>query len=307
MAQLQVDIGGLRLKNPVMTASGTFGCGLEFAEFYDINRLGAVVTKTITPLPRAGNPPPRVAETASGMLNSVGLQNGGLADFIANKAPALKRLKTAVAVSISAASPAEFADMARAVAGSGCADALELNLSCPNVLHGNVRRMVSQDAAATRRTVAAVAKICPLPLIAKLSPNVTDITEIALAAQSGGAAAVCVANTIPAMAVDLRSRRPRLANVCGGLSGPAIKPVALKLVWDVARAVEIPVVACGGIMTAEDALEFILCGAAAVEVGTANLVNPRAALDIAQGIAQWMDANKIAALAEIRGKLEAAA
>jgi len=188
----------------------------------------------------------------------------------------------------------------------GCADALELNLSCPNVLHGAVRRMVSQDAAATKETVSSVAKKCSLPLIAKLSPNVTDITEIALAAQKGGAAAVCVANTIPAMAVDLKTRKPKLANITGGLSGPAIKPIALKLVWETARVVEIPVIACGGIMTARDALEFILCGASAFETGTANLVNPAAALEILEGVEKWLDAGKIASPDEIRGKINEA-
>ncbi|MDD2772219.1 MAG: dihydroorotate dehydrogenase [Elusimicrobiales bacterium] len=303
MVQLEISIGGLRLKNPVMTASGTFGHGTEFAELYDINRLGAVVTKTITPLPRAGNPPPRMAETPSGMLNAVGLQNGGLEEFLKNKAPFLRRLKTAVVVSISAGGPAEFADMALAVETSGCADALELNLSCPNVLHGAVKNMISQDCGAIEAVVSAVRKKCGLAAIAKLSPNVTDITKTALAAQNAGADAVCLINTLPAMSVDLKTRKPRLANITGGLSGPAIKPVALKLVWDAVRALDIPVIACGGITTAEDALEFILCGATAVEVGTANLTNPFAAPEILSGMERWLRENKIASLDELRGKL----
>jgi dihydroorotate dehydrogenase (NAD+) catalytic subunit len=304
MAGAQVKIGRVNLKNPVMTASGTFGHGEEFADFYDINELGAIVTKTITPLPRPGNPPPRVAETACGMINAVGLQNAGLEDFLKNKAPKLRKLKTAVFVSVSAGNPAEFADIASAVEQSGCADAIELNLSCPNVLHGAVRRMVSQDASAVKATVGAVAKKCGLPLVAKLSPNVTDITETALAAQNSGASAVCLINTLPAMAVDLRSRRPKLANITGGLSGPAIKPVALKLVWEAARVLEIPVVACGGIMNVTDALEFILCGATAVEVGTANLINPLAALEIKRGIEAYIKENKLDSLEELRGKLQ---
>ena len=304
MAIGEVIIGGVKLKNPVLTASGTFGHGEEFADFYDINLLGGIVTKTITLLARPGNPPPRVAETASGMINAVGLQNAGLEDFLVNKAPKLRKLKTAVMVSISAGSPAEFAAMAQAVEKSGCADALELNLSCPNVLHGAVRRMVSQDAGAVKATVGAVAKKCGLALVAKLSPNVTDISEIALAAQNSGAAAVCLINTLPAMAVDLRTRRPKLGNITGGLSGPAIKPVALKLVWETARVLDVPVVACGGIMTAQDALEFILCGATAVEVGTANLINPLAALEVVRGIDAYMKANKLNSLDGLRGKLQ---
>ena len=279
-----VEIGRLKLVNPVMAASGTFGCGEEYGKFFDINKLGAIVTKTITLKARAGNPPPRIVETASGMLNSIGLENKGVNDFLKEKAPFLKKLKTKVVVSIAGETERELKELAERVSASGAADAIELNLSCPNI---KGRGIIAQDARAVAALTKAAKRAAKLPLMAKLSPNVTDIREIAKAAEGAGADAVCLVNTFPAMAVDINQRRPILGNTTGGLSGPAIKPIALKMVWDAHSAVKIPIVGIGGIMTAEDAIEFILCGATAIQVGTANFVNPRITLDIIAGIKRY--------------------
>ncbi len=302
---LRVKIGSLELKNPVMAASGTFGCGEEYGEFFDVGTLGAVVTKTITVMPREGNPPPRVAETPSGMLNSIGLENGGLDDFLRKKVPSLRKLRTRVIASIAGDDEREFGTLAARLDRVQCLDAIELNLSCPNIRgrHAGNKKMIAQDARAVERIVRAARGSTGLVLIAKLSPNVTDITEIARSAESAGADAVSLVNTFPAMAVDLKTRRALLGNVTGGLSGPAIKPIALKMVWDVYNAVKVPVIGIGGIMTAEDALEFILCGATAVQVGTATFVNPKAPLEIIQGIGRGLRSMKVKSVKELRGRV----
>ena len=282
-----VEIGRLKLRNPVMVASGTFGCGEEYAKLFDINKLGAIVTKTITLKARVGNPPPRIVETASGMLNSIGLENKGADDFLKEKSPFLKALKTKVVISVAGETTAELQELVKKVGSSGLADAIELNLSCPNIKD---RGIIAQDPKAVGAFVRAARKAAKTVLIAKLSPNVTDISEVAGAAEDAGADAVSLINTFPAMAIDIKTGRPVLGNVTGGLSGPAIKPIALKMVWDVHNAVKIPIIGIGGIMTAEDAIEFLLCGAKAVQVGTANFVNPKAPLEIIKGIEKYESA-----------------
>ena len=281
MVNLKIKIGKLTLKNPVMVASGTFG--EEYGEVIDINSLGAYVAKTITLESRLGNPAPRLAETASGMLNSIGLENKGFEYFAKEKAPFLEKLKTAVVISIAGNTATEFKELARRVSKLKCADAIEVNLSCPNVKHGSREGLIAQDADATFEVIKAVKKATKLTVIAKLTPNVTDIVKIALAAERAGADAILVANTFLGMAVDVQAKRPKLGNTIGGLSGPAIKPMALKMVWDTYKKIKVPVIGCGGIMDYKDALEFILCGAKAVQVGTANFVDPTAMINIING------------------------
>ncbi len=306
MGRLEVKIGKLKLQNPVMAASGAFGCGEEYREFFDVNKLGAIVTKTITLNPRIGNKPPRVVETPAGMLNSIGLENGGLEEFLKNKAPFLKRLKgPKVIVSIAGEDEKEFACLARSLEKAGFVDALELNLSCPNIKRRYGKDIIAQDERAVRSIVKAVRAATGLTVIAKLSPNVTDIAETAKLAESAGADSISLVNTFSGMAVDARTQRPVLGNTTGGLSGPAIKPIALKMVWDAYRAVKVPVIGIGGIMTAQDAVEFILCGAAAVQIGTANFVDPGASLAIIKGIREYMKEMKIKTLTGITGRLKA--
>lgn len=297
-----MKIGGLKLKNPVMVASGTFG--LEYGDFLDINKMGAYISKTITLDARVGNPPPRVFETASGMLNSIGLENKGLSDFINNKAPDLNRLKIPLIVSIAGDDIPEFEKLAKALSRIKKIAALEVNLSCPNVKHGKRDFLMAQDEAATYEVIRAVRKNTPLTVIAKLSPNVTDIRKIAKAAESAGADAVSLINTLIGMAVDIERRRPVLGNVTGGLSGPAIKPVALRMVYEAYKAVKIPVIGIGGIMNYKDAVEFMLCGASAIQVGTANFVNPAAGMEIVDGIKRYMVKNKIREIKRLIGALE---
>lgn len=266
----------LHLKNPVMTASGTFGYGVEFAQYGDLATLGGIVVKGLSLLPRQGNPLPRIAETSSGMLNAVGLQNDGVQAFFEQKLPYLPWKKTAIIANMYATSIGEFGELASILSSREGVAALEVNISCPNVKAGGM--VFGQDpiqAAAVTKSVRDHA--AGLPVLVKLSPNVTDITEIARAAEDGGADALCCINTVQGMAVDLVTRRPRLATVVGGLSGPAIKPIALRCVWQVSHAVSIPVIGLGGIVTAEDALEFMLAGASAIEIGTANFIRPDAA------------------------------
>ncbi|MBP7055296.1 MAG: dihydroorotate dehydrogenase [Candidatus Omnitrophica bacterium] len=295
---LAVKIGRLKLKNPVMVASGTFG--EEYGEMTDVSKLGAVVAKTITLKARVGNPPPRVCETDSGMLNSIGLENKGVEEFMSRKLLALKKFRVPVVVSIAGESEDELAELASRLKA---VDALEVNLSCPNVKHGAREGLIAQDASAVAACISAVRKATKAPLIAKLTPNVTDIAKIAVSAESAGADAVLVANTFFGMAVDIYARRPKLGNICGGLSGPAIKPMSLKMVWDTARKVKIPVIGCGGIMDYKDAVEFMLCGASAIQVGTANFVAPDASAEIVKGIARYMSKNKIADISKLRGAL----
>lgn len=296
---LSVEIAGIRMKNPVTTAAGTFGQGTEYTRFVDLNRLGALTVKTITLEPRSGNPPPRVAETPAGMLNAVGLQNPGVESFISAVLPALVELDTPLIVSIAGGTVEEYGRLAARLEEAGGIAALEVNISCPNVHAGGIAfGTVPNMAAAVIRTVK---QNTSRPVIAKLSPNVTDICAVALAVAEAGADALSLINTVPGMAIDIRTRRPVLGNVFGGLSGPAVKPIALRAVWQVYKAVPLPIIGMGGIATGEDAVEFFLAGASAVAVGTANIVNPRATLDVLEGIEEYMEREGIPALSQLIG------
>jgi len=303
MVNLAVTIGKLKLKNPVMVASGTFGP--EYGELVNINSLGAYIAKTITLLARSGNPPPRVCETPSGMLNSIGLENGGLEDFIKNKLPKLKNIKIPIIASISADDADDFRKLAVGLNRIKKIAALEINLSCPNVKHDKRDLLIAQDEEATHEAIQAVRKATGLAIIAKLSPNVTDIKKIAKAAECAGADAVSLINTLVGMAVDIDTKKPMLGNVTGGLSGPAIKPVALQMVREVSKSVKIPVIGIGGIMDYKDAVEFMLCGADAIQVGTANFVNPRAGTEIVDGIKRYLIKNRMKDVKELTGALKA--
>jgi dihydroorotate dehydrogenase (NAD+) catalytic subunit len=298
---LTVTIGNMVLKNPVMTASGTFGYGEEYAPFIDLNRLGALVVKGLSLEPRAGNPPPRIIETPSGMLNAVGLQNIGVRTFIAEKLPFLRKFDTAVIANIFGETVDEYRRMAEILDRAEGVRAIEVNISCPNVKKGGIA-FGARPELATEVTRGVRGETC-LPLIVKLTPNVTDITEIALAVEAAGADAISLINTLTGMSVDIEKRRPHLANVTGGLSGPAIRPVALRMVWQVGSAVKIPVIGIGGIMTASDALEFFIAGATAIQVGTANFVNPASVLKILDGIEEYLFRHKMANIAELIGSL----
>lgn len=296
---LAVDIGSLKIKNPVMTASGTFGYGEEYADYVDLNRLGAIVVKGLSLKPRLGNPPPRIMETASGMLNAVGLQNIGVDVFIEEKLPFLQKHDVAVIANIYGESYLEYQKVARKLSSVRGVHALEVNVSCPNVKKGGLSFGADPKAAAevTRRVKGET----NLPVIVKLTPNVTDIAAIAQAVEKAGADAVSLINTLAGMSVDLKTRMSHLKNITGGLSGPAIKPVALRMVWQVVKRVSIPVIGIGGIMNAEDALEFLILGAKAVQIGTANFINPRATLNIIDGIQNYLIDNKIEDINEIIG------
>ncbi|ADH86683.1 dihydroorotate dehydrogenase [Desulfurivibrio alkaliphilus] len=298
---LQVEIAGCTFRNPVMTASGTFGYGREFEDFVNVSRLGAVVVKGVSLLPRAGNPPPRVVETPCGMLNAIGLENVGVEAFLHEKLPWLVELGATVVVNILGNTVDEYAQLARRLDGIEGVTALEVNISCPNVKEGGVA--FGTDPLMASAVTAAVRRASKLPLIIKLSPNVTDIQLMARSVAESGADAVSLINTLLGMAIDLAGRRPRLANVVGGLSGPAIKPVALRMVWQAAQAVKIPVIGIGGIMTAEDALEFIVAGAHAVQVGTANFVNPGATEEIVEGIAAYLAKQGLKSINQLRNTL----
>lgn len=301
MAELKVNIGALELKNPVMTASGTFGYGLEFADFIDLNALGGFIVKGTTFKPREGNDYPRMAETASGMLNCVGLQNKGVDYFCENIYPQLKNLNTNVLVNVSGSSPEDYAECAARVAQLENIPAIELNISCPNVRDGGMAFGVTCAGASS--VVKAVRAVYPKTLIVKLSPNVTDITEIARAVEAEGADSVSLINTLMGMAIDIERRRPMLSISTGGLSGPAVKPVALRMVWQVARAVNIPVVGLGGIMNATDAIEFLMAGATAIQVGTANFIDPAVTVKIIDGMNEWLDKHGCKDVHEIIGAL----
>ena len=298
---MAVEIGGLKLKNPVMTASGTFGYGEEYADYVDLNRLGAIVVKGLSLKPRLGNPPPRIMETAGGMLNAVGLQNVGVDAFIQTKLPFLRKHDIAVIANIYGESYSEYSQVAKKLSKAQGVHALEVNVSCPNVKKGGLSFGSDPKAAAevTRRVKAET----HLPVIVKLTPNVTDITVVAQAVEKAGADAVSLINTLTGMSIDLQTRTPHLKNITGGLSGPAIKPVALRMVWQVAQKISIPVIGIGGIMTAEDALEFMIVGAKAVQIGTANFINPRATLEIIDGIRHYLRENKIKNIQDIFGTL----
>lgn len=292
------------MKNPVMTASGTFGYGVEFSGLMDLNQLGGIVVKGLSLAPVPGNPPPRIAETACGMLNAIGLENIGVEAFVKEKLPVLKGFNTPVIANIYGKSIDEYARLAQKIDGIDGIDGIEVNISCPNVKAGGVAFGTDPEMAA--QVVAAVKKQTGKTIIVKLSPNVTSVAEIAQSAASSGADAVSLINTITGMAIDAETRRPVLGNITGGLSGPAIKPVALRMVWDVSRAVDIPVIGIGGIMTAADALEFIIAGATAVQVGTATFVNPSACRDIIIGMADYLSRHNIAHIRDLVGSIEVA-
>lgn len=301
---LTVDIApgrknSLVLKNPVMPASGCFSWGFEFARHFDIEALGAVVSKGVTMAARQGNPQPRVAETPGGMLNSIGLQNIGMDACISDMAPLWARWDTPVIVNIAGDTIDEFGEMARMLDGVPGVAALELNISCPNVDMGGIE--IGQDIASSARATRAAVRNTDLPVIVKITPNVTDPVGLARACEAEGAAAICAINTVLGLAIDLRRRKPVLPRGRGGLSGPAIKPIALRIVYDVARAVSIPVIGCGGIRSGEDAVEFLMAGATAVQVGTATFANPRALLDVIEGIDRWMATNGIEDVNELIG------
>ena len=287
---LSVKIGNLELKNPVMGASGTFGFGREYEEFLDVNEIGAIVTKGVTPKPRAGNPGVRIAETPSGMLNCIGLENPGVDAFIYDILPKIKKYDTAVIVNISAGSVEEYAEMAWRLDIDGV-DAVEVNISCPNVKEGGI--VFGTDPKAAAAVTHAVKTHTKKTVIVKLSPNVTDIVQMAKAVEEAGADAISMINTLTGMAIDINTRKPLLGNITGGLSGPAVKPVALRMVWQVAKAVNIPIIGMGGIASAEDALEFILAGATAVSIGTANFFNPYATVETVRGIEEYMRRHKV--------------
>ena len=299
---LSVKMFGVTFNNPVMGASGTVGYGTELAPYVDLNHIGAVVTKGISIEPRQGNAPPRLFETASGLLNSIGVQNIGSRRFIDEALPELMKYDTRVIVNIYGETPDEYRRVAEAFGGVSGVDALEVNLSCPNVDKGGIA--FGTDPALIQTIVSAVKEASGKPIIAKLTPNVTDIGPPARAAQDAGADAISLINTLMGMAVDIRTRRPFFRNVRAGLSGPAIKPVALRLVWEAARSVTIPVIGLGGIMTGQDAVEFIMAGARAVQVGTANFVDPGAMSSIVSGIRTFMEENGIERLEDIRGSIE---
>jgi len=298
---LSVTIGPLRLRNPVLTASGTFGYGLEFLPFLDLADLGGIVVKGLSPRPRPGNRPERIVETPAGMLNAIGLQNVGVDAFIAEKLPALRKYDVAVVANVFGETVAEYVEVCGKIDRSQGVAAIELNVSCPNVEAGGMA--FGSDPAALAQVTRACRESTRLPLIVKLSPNVTDIRETARAAEAEGADAVSLVNTYVGMAVDVDRRRPVLANVSGGLSGPAIRPLAVWATWQVSRAVRIPVIGMGGIMTARDAMEFILAGATAVEVGTANFIHPDAAVRVARGLAEYLLEHGIGTLRELVGTL----
>lgn len=294
-----VEIAGLKLKNPVMTASGTFGFGHEYAPYFDLSRLGALVVKTVTLAPRAGNPPPRIAETPCGMLNAVGLENPGADHFIREILPGLAQYPVPLVVSIAGFSTEEFGTLARLMSSAGSMQALEVNISCPNVEAGGIAFGTVPEMAAA--VVRAVRAHTDLPVIAKLTPNVTDIGAVARAVKDAGADAVSLINTVTGMVIDIERRQPLLANRVGGLSGPAVRPIAVRAVWEVYRAVEIPIIGMGGIMEGRDAVEFILAGARAVAVGTANLVDPVAADRVGREIEEYMQTHAVRDINELVG------
>lgn len=300
--RLAVDIGGLVLKNPVMTASGTFGYGEEYAAYIDLSVLGAIVVKGLSITPREGNPPSRIMETASGMLNAVGLENVGVRAFIDEKLPFLREVDVPVIANILGDTVEEYCEVAHILSEAEGIHALEVNISCPNVAQGGIDFGVNPELAF--KVTEGVKNATDLPVIVKLTPNVTDITEIAKSVEDAGADAISLINTLTGLSIDIEKRIPHLKNITGGLSGPAIKPVALRMVWEVVRAVSVPVIGVGGIMKAGDALEFLVAGARAVQVGTANFVNPRSTVEIIKGIAAYMERKGIDDIKDLIGTLK---
>jgi dihydroorotate dehydrogenase (NAD+) catalytic subunit len=297
-----VEVAGLRLGNPVLTASGTFGYGREFDHLMDLNRLGAIVVKGLSLEPAAGNPPPRIVETPCGMLNAIGLENVGIDAFLAAKLPFLSGLDVPVIVNIYGRNMSDYAELARRLDDAEGVDGIEINISCPNVKAGGLAFGV--DAAAAYEVVRSVRAETGKVLIAKLSPNVTDITQIARSVEDAGADALSLINTLTGMVVDVDRRRPVLANITGGLSGPAIRPIAVRMVWQVSQASSLPIIGIGGIASARDALEFIIAGATAVEVGTANFVDPAITLAIIEGMERYLEAHGISRITDLVGTLK---
>jgi len=300
LPDLKINIGSLGLNNPVMTASGTFGYGEEFASLVNLHRLGAIIVKGISLVPRQGNPPPRLAETACGMLNAIGLENVGLEKFLSDKLPFLQGIDTPLIVNILGDTLEDYRQLAARLDGEEKVAGLEVNISCPNVKHGGVAFGTEPDMAYA--VTKGVRENFSRTVMVKLSPNVTDIATIARAAEEAGADAVSLINTLLGMAIDIESCRPKLANTFGGLSGPAIKPIALRMVWQVADAVTIPVIGIGGISTPEDAIEFMLAGASAIQVGTANFINPKATEEIIQGLGAYLTEKNMASIRELIGR-----
>jgi dihydroorotate dehydrogenase (NAD+) catalytic subunit len=290
------------MKNPVIAASGTFGYGEEYASLLPVGSLGGIITKGLSLGPRKGNPPPRLAETSAGMFNAIGLENVGLEIFLREKLPFLRKLQCLVLVNIFGSTAEEYAEMARRLSEVAGISGLEVNISCPNLKAGGV--IFASEAKSVHRVVARVRRATSSFLMVKLSPNVADIVKIALAAEEGGADAVSLINTLTGLAIDVRTRTPLLGNITGGLSGPAIKPIGLRMVWQVAQAVHIPVVGIGGVMTAEDALEYLIAGASAVEVGSAHFIDPRAGLKIIEGIQSYLIAHEFPTVASLVGSLK---
>jgi len=299
--EMTVTIAGIRMQNPVMTASGTFGYAQEFEPYLNLSRLGSIVVKTITLLPRAGARPARIVETPAGMLNAIGLQNVGLEAFIEEKLPYLRQLGPPVIVNIAGESIEDYYELAKRLSDQEGVRGIELNISCPNVADGLI---FGCNPTLAHRLMARVRQATTLPLIPKLSPNVTDVVEIARALAEGGADALSLINTLIGMAIDVRNRRPKINNVTGGLSGPAIRPVAVRMVWEVARAVKLPLIGMGGIMTAEDALEFLIAGASAVAVGTANFTSPSSAELVIDGVKAYLIEHKFARVTDLIGRLD---
>jgi dihydroorotate dehydrogenase (NAD+) catalytic subunit len=300
MTSLYIEICGIKMKNPIMVASGTFGYGEEASEFVDLNKLGAIVTKTITLQPREGNPPPRIVETSSGMLNSIGLQNKGIKDFIENRLPFLSKFSAPVIANIAGDSAKEYAELAKILSKESLIKGIEINISCPNVEKGGM--FFCFDPKATEEVVKTVKKETTLPIIAKLSPNVTDIMVIAKAAEDAGADAISLINTVLGMSIDVENRSSRLGTKTGGLSGPAIKPIAVRMVWQAAQVVKIPIIGIGGIMSGNDAIEFFLAGASVVQVGTANFVDTQAPVRIVEEIKEYLSRYKVEHYKELIGK-----
>jgi dihydroorotate dehydrogenase (NAD+) catalytic subunit len=300
LPDLKISIGSLRLKNPVMTASGTFGYGEEYSSLVNLHRLGAIIVKGISLLPRQGSPPPRIAETACGMLNAIGLENVGLEKFLSDKLPFLQGINTPLIVNILGDTVQDYQQLAARLNEEEKVAALEVNISCPNVKQGGVA--FGTDPEMAHAVTKGVRQHFSGPVIVKLSPNVTDISEIARAVEEAGADAVSLINTVLGMAIDIESGQPKLANIFGGLSGPAIKPIALRMVWQVADCVSIPIIGIGGITTPEDAIEFILAGACAIQVGTTNFINPKASEEILQGIEKYLTENSMTSLQDIIGR-----
>ena len=302
LINMAVNLGRIRLKNPVMTASGTFGYGEEYADYVDLNRIGAIVVKGLSLKPRLGNPPPRIMETTGGMLNAIGLQNIGVDAFIDEKLHFLQKFDVKVIANIYGETYAEYIKVAKKLSMAKGVHALEINVSCPNVKKGGIS--FGSDPKTAAQVTHKVKDATGLPVIVKLTPNVTNIAAIAQAVEKAGADAISLINTLAGMSVDLKKRMPHLKNITGGLSGPAIKPVALRMVWQVVKRVSVPVIGIGGIMTAEDALEFLILGAKAVQIGTANFINPHATIDILEGIKNYLQSNKIKDINQIIGTFQ---